>query len=918
MRSWEHSSRRHGEVHEDRFSLAPPADNSSSLDTAMTTAGSEYPDEALVAPSLVEESSQKEASTPALFSLFAPRAHFNDDIPSTTSHSFLANPKTMSLPSSHSTLRKVRSLGSVMLRTSAISHEFDPSEDDDGICAASRKKFRSNLFVSTTDECNHGSSSPKSIFGSLPSSLLTRSVSGSSLASPSSVSTFLASFPLSRTFESSNRDYSGPTALSSFKLIQASIMMFAIMAFLNFAMGSCLMALHGGNVFAPFTANHSGNNGHDSKFADYDHADILFLSTEVIRPLSQSLQRSKRRHHFKQRKHVVVPKGILGSAVLSSMADWLSPVLPFAGGIDLRKLHPSEMYACIRYYLVDSHDGHSSQVYKTIPRGGGSTSSEVESAAEGSESLYSSNVSRNHKPSSNGSSRPLVLGASEPFIPLEQIAELTLEELAQAFLPNSFHPLKKHSSWAAVDEGGGDQGLHLSDTDERMKNLIRQIIDAASHSRGEDVLPASLHSEDEVDDVPSPPYGDLDASLFCAALRIFAEWRMLRTVPEGYKSYAVGMSLGHKDVVQNVGKIETAMREWIEVKRRGLADETENEGQIHLHGPTLRQLLEFERAYGIHADLPRLKDGTSAIAILWSSRQLRYQSAVFRNILDTPAVYPDTKTAVGAAYKEVYDKFHGWTVQKIFNYSFKAAPDASLIYNTMYPKKLEEIMDRARRGLPIDGNEDDDAITDSFEEGNHVDFVSPTSAPDAIVMKAGTGTLPMIENGEYKVIDLPFLEHAMKPEVNSSSILATDDDGNGDLWSDLGKQLQNHWDKLGQEVDNIVKHIDIELTKVGNEWNKISHQVVGEWDRFLSGIFGGNSPKSRSSVDEFSFSSGEDPGNYSKRKYLHGEELEVYIKEEMDRYVREQITEYLRLLDPILLDIVGLFDEMNMDDPTKV
>mmetsp|Transcript_21477 Transcript_21477/g.44675 ORF Transcript_21477/g.44675 Transcript_21477/m.44675 type:complete len:919 (-) Transcript_21477:181-2937(-) len=918
MRSWEQHFPSHGEVHDDNFRLAPLSDHSSPPGTAMTTAESESADEVLMVPSLVEESHKKKTSTSALFLSFTPHAHFNEDILSAPSNSLIANPKTMSLPSSHSTLRKVRSLGSVMLRTSAISYndEFDPSEDEDGICASYNKRFRSNLIMSGADERDHGSSPPRSIFARFPSSLLTRSVSGSSLASPSSVSTFLASFPLSRTFDNSNRDYAGPTTLSSFKLIQASIMMFVIMAFLNFAVGNCLIAYHDGNIFASFLANHAGNDVHDSKFADYDHVDVMFLSTELIRPLSHSMQ-SKRRNHLMQRKHVVFPKGILGSAVLSSVADWLSPVLPFAGGIDLRKLHPSEVYACFRYYFVDSRDGHSSQVYKTIPRGGGSSSSsDVGSSAGAGASRNSNNSISKYKPSStNELSRPLVLGASEPFMPLEQIAELTLEELAQAFLPDSFHSNEYNSPWAAVDEGGGEQGHRLPDSNERTNNLIRKIVDAAAHSRGEGVLPAKLHSEANQDDIAlSPPHGDIDASLFCAALRIFAEWRMLRTVPEGYKSYAVGMSLGHKDVVQNVGKIETAMREWIEVKRQDLTDETEdNEGQIHLHGPTLRQLLEYERANGIHTDLPRLKDGTSAIAILWSSRQLRYQSAVFRNILDTPAIYPDTKTAVGAAYKEVYDRFHGWTVQKIFNYSFKAAPDASLIYNTMYPKKLKEIVDRARQGFLSDGSDNGAASTDSFEEGDHVDIVSPAVPADDFVMKTSIGTLPMIENGEYKVIDLPFLEHTLKPEVNSSFAFESDDDDQrSDLWSDLGKQILIHWTKLGQEVDNIINHIDMELTKAGNEWNKISHQVVGEWDNFLNGIFGGNPQKSRLSQDKSEFSSGED------RQYLQGEELEMYTKEEMDRYVREQITEYLRLLDPILLDVMGLFDEMNMDDPTKV
>ena len=47
---------------------------------------------------------------------------------------------------------------------------------------------------------------------------------------------------------------------------------------------------------------------------------------------------------------------------------------------------------------------------------------------------------------------------------------------------------------------------------------------------------------------PAVGYGDIDALQFCAVVRLLVEWRILRQVPEGYKGYSVGMSLGHKDI----------------------------------------------------------------------------------------------------------------------------------------------------------------------------------------------------------------------------------------------------------------------------------------------------------------------------------------------------------------------------------
>jgi hypothetical protein len=65
--------------------------------------------------------------------------------------------------------------------------------------------------------------------------------------------------------------------------------------------------------------------------------------------------------------------------------------------------------------------------------------------------------------------------------------------------------------------------------------------------------------------------------------------------------------------------------------------------------------------------------------------------------LNVPRLFPSTKDAVSAAYQEVYDKYHGWAVQKIFSYSFQAAPEASEIYKFMNPHRMEEVLKDAQR-----------------------------------------------------------------------------------------------------------------------------------------------------------------------------------------------------------------------------
>ena len=51
---------------------------------------------------------------------------------------------------------------------------------------------------------------------------------------------------------------------------------------------------------------------------------------------------------------------------------------------------------------------------------------------------------------------------------------------------------------------------------------------------------------------------------------------------------------------------------------------------------------------------------------------------------------------------------------------------------------------------------------------------------------------------------------------------------------------------------------------------------------------------------------------------LTGEAVEKFTNERMTMDARRQITTYLLVAQPLLADLPGLFDEMNMDDPTRV
>ena len=98
-------------------------------------------------------------------------------------------------------------------------------------------------------------------------------------------------------------------------------------------------------------------------------------------------------------------------------------------------------------------------------------------------------------------------------------------------------------------------------------------------------------------------------------------------------------------------KIEKAVHDWIEYRRDLLDNQSQLDGatgigydtcpaspgskDCTLRSPTLRQLLEHEVDLDTHDNsrLPRLKDKTAAMGLLWVRRQLQYQTALFANIL---------------------------------------------------------------------------------------------------------------------------------------------------------------------------------------------------------------------------------------------------------------------------------------------
>ena len=436
-------------------------------------------------------------------------------------------------------------------------------------------------------------------------------------------------------------------------------------------------------------------------------------------------------------------------------------------------------------------------------------------------------------------SKQLVLSAPESFLSLEEIGSMSLADLSD---------LIEYS--VNVNRCGFDKKSFLSKFSSRMKKNIYVLDAACAKSRGEGVLPAETMAES----LKAESFGNVDASQFCAAMRIFAEWRVLRQVPAGNKGYTVCMNAGRKDVVQNLVKVENAMFAWIERERererKNMKDNPKSNRKISMknshyfvpRGPTLHDLLQHEIDFEVHkGKLPRLVEKSAAMGLLWVRRQLQYQTEIFKKVRSEK--YPDAPTAVSAAYTEIYGNYHSGMIQKIFNYSFKVAPSVKEIYKVMNPEYLKTVTEGAKNH-PSTNEDMNNETNDEYNESNSY---------QEQIRRNGFRRVKSLERLRNLRIAQPF--HKAK---------------NKSLESDMDERIKlQAYQRKNEKSQN------------------------GDLD-----------PKKAEYLHE--------------RKELEGESLQKYINDHMKMKALEHMGCYLRVVNPILKDLDELFHKMNMNDPTRV
>lgn len=305
-----------------------------------------------------------------------------------------------------------------------------------------------------------------------------------------------------------------------------------------------------------------------------------------------------------------------------------------------------------------------------------------------------------------------VISGHKLFASKEDVAHLTVRDVTTIFR----YTLE-------VNRRGLGKMRFLSSLSTRAAKVIASVDVAVSASSGSTVEARQVSEPTTTTNAS----GQIDTLYFLAAVRIFADWRCDRFVPDGYRRYAMSVSLGRRDLVQNIAKVERAVHAWIRVKRVKTTspnvDSSSNSGSDQsLVSPTMEELLQHEIETQIHKSLPTVIEESAANGLLWITRQLMYHANMVRKSLQVPSIYPTTREAVETAYEEVYGSYHGWTTQQIFRRSLQGAPEFCEILKLLEEDTRNENLTPTRLFESV--------VTTPVRHNSSIQTVQPVSSPN--------------------------------------------------------------------------------------------------------------------------------------------------------------------------------------------
>lgn len=428
--------------------------------------------------------------------------------------------------------------------------------------------------------------------------------------------------------------------------------------------------------------------------------------------------------------------------------------------------------------------------------------------------------------------------------------------------------------------------------------------------------------------------GDMDALYFVAATRIFAEWRALRLVPKGYQRYAVALSLAYRDVLQNLEKMERGVHDYLKYHQSVVKQNNNSNTQTpktsttsasengDIPSPTLRQLLVFESETKVHKNLPHLADKSSASGLLWTKRQLHYQTATFQNTLEVPVYYPTPREAAKAAYRIVYNDYHGWAIQKIFAHGFGGSPPLDALWATMDPPKdmpgTSSISNGTRK---VDSGRNHSGISREkmlrLQHGKDKRKSRPPSfddPPERTLSDVTDGSL--VRSGGSDRSD-----YSNQEEEDNRFLLALEKIGKGvaEKWEDMLRLFNcGGGEEKKKATDNLIlsseSHFNLNQLAMNSgsvheflQQRQLQHEQSEDDDAVTAVTASTQSTLSESRYDDH------DDGMAGPVAAVPRRPLTDPIEQS-----KRDTEDFVREVSPMIADLGKLLDEFNMDDPTRV
>ena len=438
-----------------------------------------------------------------------------------------------------------------------------------------------------------------------------------------------------------------------------------------------------------------------------------------------------------------------------------------------------------------------------------------------------------------------IISSSDLFVPPMTVKKMSLEEMSTVI---------KYAM--ECNRSDFHEALFLASVSYHVKEVIASMDAAVIKSRGVNVLPYRTTSQPLGN-------GDIDALYFCAAMRLFVEWRAVKIIPEEYKAYAVGMNVAKRDLVQNTAKVEEAIQKWI--------DNEMESGKAKVVAPTVRQILEYELVHNVHTHLPKLKDNTAAIGIVWMTRQLVFQTEIFANVIQVPTTYRTGIEAVRTAYKTAFNKYHGWAIQQVFNYAFNGAPDVSVVFQMMNPDIAHDI--------------------DSY-------------FPDADTVVVDYSTPDVVESFTSSLDES---NHGSDDDDLASSCISERKDRRNPMVA-FGHDVRKVWDELATNVERGWTAFVEDIIQGGRKGKRdrahsVDTTVTGASLSFSQGVKRAPQPLGRPSVPKY---------------VLNEQALQLYIERETTKVAHKHIDSYLTTMIPLLKEMNSTINEFGMNDPSRV